>query len=248
MNLMNKIRNSLFGTSIENHEVPEYKEISKLEMEEKVNAVYGDDELTKQRLFEKWAVKEQWILKSEAIPLVLGLDPENSDWQRNEQQTKEIDELFEHARTCINQGMSLSVIDKEQEEEQWQVTPAEFYCWASVSRVDISQQLATLMEFIISTVKTSSFTTDKANVELTSPEAANLSQNFNQTNEKVLGAALAILLNYPEQCKNSRGRFKVNSIVSLLLEKQAVWFDEKELNLSQSAIEDLLNKWISSLD
>ncbi len=248
MKLINKIKSVLFGESIDSHEVPEYRESTSVELREKEKALYGDDKLAKQRLFEKWSVKEQWLLKSEAIPLILGLDPETEDWKNNEEQEKEINDLFEHARHCINQGMSLSVIDQEQEENQWQVSPTEFYCWASVSRVNVSEQLAALMEFVISTVKRTTFVTDRKNEEATSPEAASLSHTFNQETEKVLGAALAVLIKHPDDCKNSKGRVKISNITRVILENQSAWFDDKQLSLSQTGMEDLLNKWATSLD
>ena len=62
--------------------------------------------------------------------------------------------------------------------QEWSVQPAEFYCWASVSRVEVPEQLASLMEFIISTVKKTGFVTDSDSVPVSSPEAEALSSDF----------------------------------------------------------------------
>lgn len=213
----------------------------------KARQVYGEAKLEKQQLYERWSVKDHWNLKAEAIPLVLGFDPQEDEYENNLQRNKEIEDLFSHAKKCIRQERSLTVKNLSEEEDQWQVVPAEFYQWASVSRIEIPEQLSALMEFIISTVKTSGFVSDSKEDSNVSPEAVNLSQQFNQETELVLGAALAVLMNKKDECQNSKGRIDISKIVKLILENEKTWFSNTSCKLSQTTMEDLLKKWKGSL-
>ncbi len=247
MNIINKLKTKLFGNTIETHEVPEYVQTEQTVFQQKVKDVYGEDKLAQQKLYEKWSVKEHWNLKAEAIPVIMGYDPMTIEWKKDEALQKKMVELFQHAEHCIKQGMSLSVVDSGQNPDDWEVVPTEFYCWASVSRVDVPQQLSTLMEFVLSTIKQTTFVTDDKSAEPSSPEAANLSQNFNQQAEMILGASLVLLAKYPQECRDSKGKVKATNIVQLINKHQDAWFKDKNLDLSNSAKEDLINKWLSSL-
>ncbi|MCG8325587.1 MAG: hypothetical protein MI673_08720, partial [Thiotrichales bacterium] len=88
--------------------------------------LYGEELTALRRLYEKWVSREHWKLDSEAVPLVLGLDPEGNATIETEHQ-EQISALIEHARYCISHNLSLSAVNREQDMEQWQVIPAEFY-------------------------------------------------------------------------------------------------------------------------
>lgn len=247
MSLFKRIKKIFYSKTIENHDIPEYSQMGSDKFLQKIGEVYGEDKLKRQQLFEHWCVKDYWKLKAEAIPLSLGLDPHNTDWHDYTELQQQISDLFEHAIHCIEHNMSLTVRDLEQDKNDWQVIPSEFYCWASVSRIDVPEQMSALMEFILSSVKTTSFATDSKDTTPVTPEVSNLSLRFDKDNEVVLGAALALLAKYPEQCQDSKGKVKVTKITSLIEEYKDTWFEDEEPDLSNSAREDLINKWLGSL-
>ncbi len=208
--------------------------------------LYGEDALEQRRLYERWVAKDHWRLESEAIPLVFGRDPEQSDLQ-DEHYRRDADALLQHARHCIEHHLTLQVLNPAEAPEHWQVSPAAFYCWASVSRVQMPEALVNLMEFVISTVKG-----EKDRLAGQAPDTvvsgqSDMGKSFDRQREQVLGAALAVLAEFPEQCRNRKGRINTAAITSLIIEHHATWFTDQDQMLSEAAMQDLINKWIKTL-
>ena len=208
--------------------------------------LYGEEVYAQRRLYEYWVARDRWKLEAEAIPLVLGYDPEKSG-EYDEEYNKNAQELIEHAKNCIMHALSLNAINREDTPEHWEVRPAEFYCWASVSRVQMPQSLVDLMEFVVSTVKG-----EKDRISHMQSVAANAAQgtegqDFDLQTEKILGAALAVLAEFPEQCRNRKGRINVAAITELIQKHHEVWFPDSETMMSSITMQDLINKWIKTL-
>ena len=241
--MIKAIKKLIFGNTIDTHDVPEHKESTTNELREKENVVFGQDELQLQRLYEKWAVKDFWNLKTEAIPLVYKQDPENII--PNAEYQQQADDLFEHAKHCIEAKLSLSVKDKTTDESDWQVVPLEFYTWAAVSRVEMPDRLTGLMDFIASTVMVQQRTTDMKDMPPVSPQADAMTQEFEQQNQMILGAAIKALLNHYDECQNSKGRIRLNTLVDCLEKHQQEWFTEDEFTASRANKEDVLRQWLN---
>lgn len=203
-------------------------------MQQRENHVYDAEHLALQKLYEKWLYKEDWLLYKEAIPLLLGIDP---DCAKKDEYAIEIEELWKHAKDCVEKKM-LSVLNQTQPADDWAVLPVDLYRWATVSRICIPVEFSTLMAFIIQTVKPE-------------PGRTELVQNKNeqeQINQKeiVLGAALSLLVNAPGQCKNEAGKVDVACLARLIIANKAEWFNQDELLLSESDIIELLSAYINS--
>jgi hypothetical protein len=97
------------------------------------------------------------------------------------------------------------------------------------------------MEFVmmslLSTVNTSSETSGGNSQS----EAA-----YNSDKEHILGAALAMLATYPEECRNKKGRIRAENIVSLISKNESLLFVDKAPDLSATAAVDIVNKWIKT--
>ena len=210
-------------------------------MREKEKDVYGEDRITQQKLYEKWAVKPSWHLKNQAIPLLLSMDPEKySTSSRNEYSEQKYQDLWEHAQHCVEQGL-LFVLNREHPADEWKAKPIDVYKWAAISRVELPLELSTLMEFVMMTlVSTENIDNDSLD---------NKKQNditYDKDRERILGAALAMLVTYPERCKNKKGRVSAENILSLIDENESVLFGEEIPGLSSTAGIDLINKWIKT--
>lgn len=210
-------------------------------MREKEKDVYGEDRITQQKLYEKWAVKPSWHLKNQAIPLLLSMDPEKySTSSRDEYSEQEFQDLWEHAQHCVEQGL-LFILNREHPADEWEAKPIDVYKWAAISRVELPVELSTLMEFVMMTMVST------ANIDNDSLD--NKKQNditYGKDKERILGAALAMLVTYPERCKNKKGRVSAENILSLINDKESVLFGEEIPGLSPTAGIDLINKWIKT--
>jgi len=214
-------------------------------LRERERELYGEDRLAEQRLFERWVCKERWRLRSEALPLFFGIDPDKfktTDAAMPELEY-ELATLWSHARQCVEQGL-LDVVNKEKEPEDWEVRPLVAYKWAAVSRVNLPETLVPLMDFIANSVKREN---NRVAVDTGVNDASVRSDRFDSDREKILGMALAILAAFPEQTRNSKGRVNINRLMSIMGEKMEFWIGNESLSLSDPAIRDLLNKWLATL-
>jgi len=210
-----------------------------LDMSQREKAIYGEDNIKQQKLYEKWTVKTSWHLKNQAIPLLLSMDPEKYlDVDFDEVTEKKYQDLWEHAQHCVDQGL-LFVLNKENPADEWEAKPIDVYKWAAISRVELPEQLTALMEFVMMTLLST------VNISTGSPgENIQSEASYNSDKERILGAALAMLAAYPEQCMNKKGRVRAENIISLINKNGAELFAEETPDLSSIAAIDLINKWI----
>jgi hypothetical protein len=211
--------------------------------------IFGEEKLQQQRLYEKWVSKHSWLLKSEGIPLLLGMDPDTVNDSEFTDDEQEHDDLWNHAKKCVEQNL-LPVRNREMSPEIWEVNPVDLYRWASISRIMVPEHLVRLIEFVIHTIK-------QPEAEIKSLEGKNNHSSggdlvqpemFQNQREQVLGAALAILAKYPEKCKNSKGKIRSERIVNLFNEKGDIWFGDDKLLLSTAAMQDLLDKYLKTIE
>ncbi len=211
-----------------------------LDMSQREKAIYGEDNIKQQKLYEKWAVKTSWHLKTQGIPLLLSMDPDNySDSDIDETTEKKYQDLWEHAQHCVEQDL-LVVLNRESPADEWEAKPVDVYKWAAISRVALPEQLTSLMEFVMMSLLSTVDTASGPSCAKSQSEAA-----YNSDKENILGAALAMLATYREECTNTKGRIRAENIVSLISKNESMLFD-KAPDLSATAAVDLVNKWIKT--
>jgi hypothetical protein len=236
MSIFNKIKSSIMGVKKNNNSAPPTpaREIS---MSEREKEVYDEEQLTLQKLYEKWLCKDKWLLYKEGIPLLLGVNPDNNGAIDNDSVNK-IEELWVHAQDCVQKKM-LSVINIEQPATEWEVMPVDLYRWATVSRIAVPAEFSTLMGFVMQTVKFEQ--NNQAN-----NQADGIQDTVYQTHrEIVLGAATSLLVNATKQCKNDGGEIVVKQIVRLIADNKAEWFGEDKPLLEETAMTDLINQYVN---
>lgn len=207
----------------------------------RMEKIYGRDEINLQLLFEKWVGRNDWKLKDEAIPLLMAMDPENK-WLSGERDKENIyDDLWLHAKGCVEQGL-LKVTNHEQPPEEWRAQPADVYRWAKISRVEVPESLGRLMEFVITTVKMAE---DEESRVPGLDNGNGVPDSYDINREKTLGMALAILATFPEQCKNSEGKVTAENVLKTMNEKSHVFPEIRNSGLSAAARMDLLEQWLN---
>ena len=213
-----------------------------VDMRQREKAIYGEDKIKQQKLYEKWAVKTSWHLKSHGIPLLLSMDPEiysNSPFDETTEQKYQ--DLWEHAKHCVEQDL-LVVLNRESPVDEWEAKPIDVYKWAAISRVELPEQLSTLMEFVV--IMSLHSTADDSSDSSASKSQSEAS--YIRDKEHILGAALEMLATYPDPCTNKKGRVRAENIVSLISKNESLLFAEKAPDLSTIAAVDLVNKWIKT--
>ena len=207
----------------------------------RIENIYGQEKITLQKLYEKWTVRDAWLIRYEGIPLILGYDPESRDADLPVQAA---DELWIHAQKCVEKGL-LHVNNIEQTPDLWTSSPVEIYKWATVSRIELPELFNNLMSFIVNTLQS-----NRGGSDITRDETGRVnSQPGNSRNhgETVLGIAFALLAANPEKFRDENGNLQPEQIVALIKKKHEFWTGEEKLDLSTDEIADILTRWLATV-
>lgn len=184
-----------------------------------------NEDLRQQLLYEYWFKRDTWLLRREAVPLLLGLDPERVD--HNE---PEIAGLWETIRQSVEEG-SLTVFNRQAPVESWSVTPEAVYRWAGDRAMPLPEPFSSLMEFILKTVKKEDSVRQTENHE---------AESFNEENETILGAALAVINAFPEACRKKDGSIDVRKTILQINDHANVLLGREDLGFTYERVYDLL--------
>jgi len=230
MNIINKIKTSLFGLD---------KEISvpnapiEMTMGEREKKIYDEEHLRLQKLYEKWICKDKWLLQKEGIPLLFGINPDTKEPDDNV--SMKIDELWMHAQECVHNKLLL-VLNADNSDDKWEVLPINLYRWAVVSRISVPDEFSTLIAFVIQTVKPEQNSQNQIVVE----QDAVLQKH----KEIVMGAATSLLVNASAQCQNDNGKVSAENISKLIIENKQEWFGQDEPLLVESVMTEKIDDYI----
>ncbi len=227
-----KIFTTLFGNN-KKPSAGEAEDKTVSAMPDREKQVYESDLLTRQRLYEKWVSKDEWLLKSEGIYLLAGVDPADASIMH-----ENITELWNHARECVNKGL-LPVINNELSEQEWRVKPSDLYSWATVSRIPVPAELTELMEFVLQTIKATA-----ANVQQPINVNNDKEQNYLRHREIVMGASLALIADEPQRFCTRGGKLSSRLIAAEITANAVSWFKNEEPLLAQPAMEDLIESYL----
>ncbi len=218
------------------------KNNSKVNVNDKLRSIYGNQFLDLTIMYERWAMKDTWLLETEAIPLLLGIDPEKAEetYKNNVELNEKKNELHIHATDCINQQL-LKVLNSECDSGTWRVIPVDIYQWAKISRIVLPDELKGLMDYVSGLVKQTSL-----NQESSSENSNKGNDNLLKDREMILGMTLAIVSKYSAECLNSHGKININQVMKIIDEKKSFWLGDYELSMTNQAIKDLLEHWIKN--
>ena len=150
---------------------------------------------------------------------------------------EKIENLWQHAQDCVQKKL-LPVINHDAPALDWEVKPIDLYSWATISRIEMPDEFSLLMTFVSQTIKPVS-----SNGELLQNDNPK-DVMYQKHREIVLGAAVSLLMNASDLCKNKKGRIVVDNITKNIMENERQWFGEDKPSLSQSSMSDLINEYL----
>lgn len=78
------------------------------------------------------------------------------------------------------------------------------------------------------------------------PKIHGNAERFAKYREEVLGAALSVIIQWPDQCKNNSGKFEATKIAYLIDQKSNLyWPDTGKPSLGLEKMEREISKWIN---
>ena len=207
----------------------------------RIENIYGQENIFLQRLYEKWTVRDTWLIKKEGLPLILGHDPDGTEYNSTDTAAEE---LWDHAQKCVEKGL-LKVSNREQSPDFWKASPVDIFQWATLSRIEIPEILNDLMTFVVNTIKTTGDVPEPDS----SNQVARSSQEDDQINQReaVLGMALAILAADSKKCRDNYGRIQVQNLVNLIEENHSHWTGKNKTGISTGEITGIITKWLNTV-
>jgi len=178
-----------------------------------------------QLMFEAWAQRDTWLARSEALPLLVGVEPvlfQTADPERAE--------AAEYLWRLMANDLKL---DPDTDPD---VSPLRIRGWAQTAGITLPRALARLLDFI-SSVLPQAAADPHADVEAMVLRA--------QEREILLGAALMLVTREPASCVGEDGRYDSRQIARLILNRALLWFPLGPPLASAAEIEALIGKWVN---
>ncbi|MCB1747142.1 MAG: hypothetical protein H6977_14900 [Gammaproteobacteria bacterium] len=175
-----------------------------------------------QPLYETWVARDAWRRSVEAVPLLLGVDP--AGWAACRQGEVAAWAAALDARLGADLGVA----------SDGDVTPAQLRRWARDHAVALPACAEQLLDFIASVVL-------GVEAEAAAPAAAARAAE----REMLLGAALALVTRFPQQCRDEHGFFDGARIADQILAKAVLWFPLQPPQASREEIAALIESYLT---
>lgn len=177
-----------------------------------------------QLLYEHWVGQEDWPLAPVALALLVGVAP--AQWAAHVQ-ARGLQAEAEQLRARLATELALTAN---------QITSGlRLRAWAQSQGVALPAAAETLLDFVARTLPRT-----VAELPAMSPPAARTSDK-----EMVLGAALALVTRFTEDCLDDERMFDGARIARLMLEQAALWFPDGPPRMDERAIAELVEHYIS---
>jgi hypothetical protein len=177
---------------------------------------------TYQALFEQWLCRDRWRVANEAIPLLVGVAPEN--WSAYvaanglSGPARRLTDRLTHDLGCATDEL----VDVEK-----------LGAWSRAQGFELPGAFERVLEFIVSVVPRPD----------TAPDHESLMARANER-ERLLGAALALVTRFPQQCRNADGAYDGKQLATVLMEKAVVWFPLAAPEMSVEEIASLFESYL----
>lgn len=189
-----------------------------------------------QLLFESWIKRETWLLRRDGLALLAGVDPEAAAELGSKTVAQAEEALWSLLREAVAAG-TLRPLNPEAAPGDWRVTPAALYDWACRQGIPLPEAYTNLMRFILKVLGGEAVPAGPA----PTPEAPEAGAR-----EAVLGAALALVATYPEQCRGEEGWIEALPIARQIEQKRALWF-EGAAPMPVEEMATLIERWLKTL-
>jgi hypothetical protein len=182
-----------------------------------------------QRLYERWLKRDDWKSRSEALPLVVGVEPDRWRAYLNEYGLIEA-ELALWRLFAAGNGIR---------SDDDPVAASIVYEWFRRSGVDLPRCFVRLYDFVRQ-VKLRSDAPEVIALDGARPGA----REDQSENEIVLGAALSLVASMPDRCRDEHGLIDGVAIAKLIIETAARWFPTTTPAMNQAQIAALIDRWL----
>lgn len=181
-----------------------------------------------QLLFEHWVGEEAgWPLASVALPLLVGIPPE--DWPFH------LDDSAREAAAAALERLAGEALGVSGDAP---VSPLALRAWAQGEGVRLPAAAEPLLDFVQQTVPR--LAAQAASVQRAAPDMTAPARE----REQVLGAALALVTRFTEDCLDSERMYDPRRIARRMLLQSALWFPDGPPRMGEDGIVALIEPYI----
>lgn len=177
-----------------------------------------------QVLYEQWLKQENWAARSEALPLVVGVDPQL--W-RTYLETGDLEETEQALWADYQRDAGITG-------ESDPVPVDRVVAYFRDQQVEMPASFSRLYDFVRQVTLSAE------------PKVEDIAQTCNHgaETEAVLGAALALVASMPDRCRDENGFVAGEQIATLILQSAARWFPLEPPVMTETEMAALINKWL----
>lgn len=186
-----------------------------------------EDRQDAQIMYEGALKDESWVLRAQAVPLIVGCAP--AEWPQYllAQDVVPQEEILWHA-----------IANDLGAEESAQIEISRLVEWARVQSIPLHPSFLRIYEFVRKVLLATAPTSSPAD------DGQQLQSNVAQEREIVLGAALSLVAKMPDKCRDEHGFVDGQTIVSLMQQASARWFPQGEPSMDAEEMARLIDKWL----
>lgn len=177
-----------------------------------------------QMLYERWVGEEQWPLAPVAMALLIGVAPER--WLSH------VAALGMENEAAQLQDCLVSALARDGAQV---TTGLRLRAWAHGQGVALPAAAEHLLDFVARTLP---------HMAVDMPPAVDAGSHATDK-EAVLGAALALVTRFTEDCLDEERMFDGKRIARLMVAQSALWFADAPPRMSEQAIAELVEHYIS---
>lgn len=194
----------------------------------RVGASHESYDVSVQRLYESALKRDRWNVRFEAMPLLIGVDPESwPDYLKQNELTAFEAALWERLADGLDMESDVDLVAVEK-----------IVNYFRANGITLPVCFTRLYDFIRQSAGTSQRTGDPG-VEPNNDAAA-----AQMEKELVLGAALAVVAKMPERCRDEHGFIDGKLVTQLILRTAVRWFPTRAPAMSADDMARLIDKWL----
>lgn len=202
----------------------------------------GQDRLERQHFYEKWVARENWLVYTEGLPLLLGYDPQAGDLEQDDEYRQQRQIFWEHLQLCVHQRLAPALVNPAENPAGWRAAPVELYRWAVAARVPMPDELDTLLSFVSSTIIAQQPRQTEEPAQQTQHGHEKAEQESLLAREQVLSALLSLSLQSLHQVCGRDGDTLRKELLESLYGKSSAFFNARQPPLSRPALHDLIDR------
>jgi hypothetical protein len=202
----------------------------------------GEDRVKRQRYYEEWACRDNWLVYAEALPLLFEDVPimehagDAAEISKEQRQS-----AWKHLQRCVKQGLPPVILNPADPPESWRVEPVELYRWAIASRIPIPAELESLLSFICTTVKRDPVAATTIDDNGKEGDAGDYTET-QLAREQILDALLFLALRELINLKQVDVEEVRSKLLQQIFDSSPVLFNQSEPPLTRPAVHDLLDR------